>query len=50
MTALEKYSFVLCMIVYAVLSVFFTAIIVYILRLTVRLIRGGLEDKKILEE
>lgn len=50
MTALEKYSFILCMIVYVVLAVFFTVLIVYLLRLTVRLIRHGAEDEKILAE
>lgn len=50
MTPYEKYTFILCMIVYVVLTVLFTTLIVYILRLLVKLIRNGVEDDKILDE
>ena len=50
MTPYEQYIFIVCMIVYVVLTVLFTTLIVYILRLSVKLIRNGLEDSKILDE
>ncbi len=50
MTPYEKYIFILCMIVYVVLTLLFTTLIVYILRLSLKLIRGGVEDNKILDE
>ena len=49
MTPYEKYTFIICMIVYAVLTLLFTALIVYILRLSVKLIRNGIEDEKIIK-
>ena len=48
MTPYEKYTFIVCMVVYVVLTVLFTTLIVYILRLSVKLIRNGVEDEKIL--
>lgn len=50
MTPYEKYSFIVCMIVYVVLTLLFTTLIVYILRLSLKLIRNGVEDDKILDE
>ncbi len=49
MTPYEKYIFIVCMTVYVVLTLLFTTLIVYILRLSIKLIRGGIEDNKILD-
>ena len=50
MTAYEKYTFFLCLIVFVALTALFTALMTYVVRLTVRLIRHGAEDEKILKE
>ena len=50
MTPHEIYVFILCVIVYVALTATFTVMIVYILRLLLKLIRGGHEDEKILED
>ena len=50
MTPYEQYSFIVCMIVYVVLTVLFTTLIVCILRLSIKLIRNGVEDEKIERE
>ena len=50
MTPYEQYSFIVCMIVYVVLTILFTTLIVCILRLSLKLIRNGVEDEKIERE
>lgn len=46
----EIYTLIICSIVYVGLTALFTALIVCLLRLTVRLIRSGAEDEKIFAE
>ena len=50
MTAYEKYTFFLCLIVFVALTALFTVLLTYVVRLTIRLIKHGLEDEKILKE
>ena len=50
MTDYEMYIFLLCLIVFLALTALSVACIWIIARLSLRLIRGGLEDEKILEE
>ena len=50
MTAYEIYVFLLCFIVFSVLTILFTALVCYSARLLVRMIRSGTEDKRILAE
>lgn len=50
MTDYEIYIFLLCLIVFLLLTALSVACLYIIFRLTVRLIRGGLEDEAILEE
>lgn len=49
MTSQETYAFILCLIVYVALTLLFTVMILYILRLTVKLIRNGAEDDNLLK-
>ncbi|MBQ8439480.1 MAG: hypothetical protein IJX19_02350 [Clostridia bacterium] len=46
-TSYDIYVFVLCLIVFALLTALFTTMIAYIARLFIRLIRSGAEDEKI---
>lgn len=50
MTPSEIYAFIICMIVYVALTALFTTLIIYLLRLILRLIRNGVEDEKIFAE
>ena len=50
LTPYEIYIFILCAIVFVALTALFTVMIVYILRLTVKLIRNGVEDERIWRE
>lgn len=50
MTVYEQYTFFLCLIVFVALTALFSALLTYVVRLTVRLIRHGAEDQKILKE
>lgn len=50
MTVYEKYIFVLCCIVFTLLTVFFTVMLGYLLSLTLKLIRRGVMDERILTE
>lgn len=47
MTGYELYIFILCLVVFVALSVFFAIIIAYILKMNLKLIRGGLVDETI---
>ena len=47
LTQYEIYVFILCLIVFILLTALFTTMIAYIVRLIVRLIRSGAEDEKI---
>ena len=47
MTGYELYIFVLCLVVFIALSIFFAIIIAYILKMNLKLIRGGLFDETI---
>jgi len=49
-TPYDIYTFCVCMVVYVLLSGLFIFLFTYLLRLMVRHIRAGLEDKKIWEE
>lgn len=46
----ELYNFILCLVVYIALVAVFSVMIAYILRLTLKLIRNGVEDDRIREE
>ena len=50
MTAYEKYTFFLCLIVFVTLTALFAALLTHVVRLTIRLIKHGLEDEKLLKE
>ncbi len=50
MTPYDKYVFCLCMVVFVALTALFTVLMLYLLKLIVRLIRHGAEDEKILKE
>lgn len=50
MKGYDLYVFFLCLIVFVLLTALFTVLIVWITRLLIRLIRGGLEDEKIKKE
>ena len=50
MTSYELYMFIVCMIVYVVLAVLFTVLILSILRLSLKLIRNGVEDERIVKD
>jgi hypothetical protein len=50
MTAYERYIFVLCCIVFALLTTFFVVMFSYLMSLTLKLIRHGVMDEKILIE
>ena len=50
MTAYEQYTFFLCLIVFVSLTALFTALLAYVVRLTVQLIRHGMADERILRE
>ena len=50
MTSYEIYIFLLCLLVFALLTGLFSVLITYIVRLLIRIIQGGLEDKAIIEE
>ena len=50
MTAHDIYIFLLCLVVFTLLTALFSVLITYIVRLLIRIIRGGLEDKAIIEE
>ncbi len=50
MTAYEKYTFFLCLIVFVALTALFTVLLTHVVRLTIRQIKHGLEDEKILKE
>lgn len=50
MSQYEIYTFVLCFIVFIALTVLFSVLLGYVIRLTIRLIRVGAEDEKILRE
>ena len=50
MTPYEQYTFAICMIVYIVLTILFTTLIVCILRMSIKLIRNGVEDERIIKE
>lgn len=50
MTKYEIYVFLLCLIVFVALTALFTFMITHIVRLTLRIIRGGLEDEQIIKE
>lgn len=47
MTGYEAYIFVLCLVVFVALTVFFATLITYIVRMNVKLIRGGVVDADI---
>ncbi len=47
---MERYVFVLCLIVFITLTVLFTVMLAFILRLTLKGIRSGVEDENILDE
>ncbi len=50
MTVYERYIFVLCCIVFTLFTVFFAVMLGYLLSLTLKLIRRGVMDEKILTE
>ncbi len=50
MTPYETYIFLLCLIVFIALTALFTVMVVYIVRLMVKLIRNGVEDERIWKE
>ena len=47
MTGYEVYIFVLCLVVFVALTAFFTALITCIVKMNVKLIKGGLADNEI---
>ena len=47
MTPYETYIFVLCLIVFSLFTIFFTVMLGYLVSLHIKLIRHGVEDKKI---
>lgn len=47
MTGYEIYIFVLCLVVFVALTVFFATLITYIVKMNVKLIRGGISDESI---
>ena len=47
MAGYELYIFILCLVVFMALSIFFTIIIAYILKMNLQLIRGGIVDETI---
>ena len=48
MTGYEIYIFVLCLVVFTALTAFFVTLITYIVKLNLKLVRGGLLDREIL--
>ena len=50
MTSFEIYVFVLCFIVFTALTALFSFLIATLIRLTVRLVRAGVEDERITKE
>ena len=50
MTSFDIYVFVLCFIVFASLTALFSFLITALIKLNVRLVRAGVEDKRILDE
>ena len=50
MSGYELYIFFLCMVVFVLLTVLATVLLGIILKLTIRVIRGGLEDESIKRE
>lgn len=50
LTPYEIYIFILCAIVFVALTTLFTVMVVYIVRLMVKLIRNGVEDERIWRE
>ena len=50
MTQYELYTFILCLIVFVALTALFAGLMTYIVKLWVRLIRGGEEDETIVKE
>ena len=50
MTGLERYVFFLCLIVFALLTGLFIAMLSYIVKTTLKTIRHGLEDERIKKE
>lgn len=50
MKGYDLYVFFLCLIVFVLLTALFTVLIVWVTRLLIRLIRGGLEDEAIKKE
>ena len=50
MNGYEIYVFVLCLIVFALLTAVFSVLIASLVKASIRLIAGGLEDKRILAE
>ena len=50
MTSYDIYIFLLCLVVFTLLTALFSVLITYIVRLLIRIIRGGLDDKAIIEE
>ena len=50
MTSFEIYAFILCLIVFVSLTALFTFLIGALIKLTVRLVRAGVEDERITAE
>ena len=50
MNAFDIYTFILCFIVFAALTALFSVLIVSLVKMTVRMVRAGLEDERIIEE
>lgn len=50
MSPYEIYIFVLCFIVFSLFTVLFSTLLFYLVSLTLKLIRNGLEDERIQKE
>lgn len=50
MTGLERYVFFLCLVVFTLLTGLFSAMLYYIVKTTLKTIRHGLEDERIIKE
>lgn len=50
MTSFEIYVFILCLIVFVALTALFSCLISHVIKLTVRLVRAGVEDERIQKE
>ena len=50
MTSFEIYVFILCLIVFVSLTALFSCLIATLIKLTVRLVKTGVEDERIVEE